>query len=139
MIWGGSFAGMAGDVGPWVAGAAIMARANAGDVVSRGIPKAGAGAPGLKINWNPIPESIAVLKLARRQLAVRNAILGVSWFWFVGTVLTSQLPAYAEVYLGGSATLYILALALFSVGTGVGSMLCEKLSDRKSTRLNSSN
>jgi 1-acyl-sn-glycerol-3-phosphate acyltransferase len=54
----------------------------------------------------------------------------VSWFWFVGTVLTSQLPAYAEVYLGGSATLYILALALFSVGTGVGSMLCEKLSAR---------
>src|SRR3546814_5437555 len=57
-------------------------------------------------------------------------MLGVSWFWFVGSVLTSQLPAYAEVYLGGSATLYILALALFSVGTGVGSMLCEKLSAR---------
>src|SRR3546814_15218662 len=57
-------------------------------------------------------------------------MLGVSWFWFVGSVLTSQLPAYAEVYLGGSATLYILASALFSVGTGVGSMLCEKLSAR---------
>jgi 1-acyl-sn-glycerol-3-phosphate acyltransferase len=61
---------------------------------------------------------------------VRNAILGVSWFWFVGTVLTSQLPTYAEVNLGGTATLYIFALALFSVGTGVGSMLCEKLSAR---------
>jgi 1-acyl-sn-glycerol-3-phosphate acyltransferase len=61
---------------------------------------------------------------------VRNAILGVSWFWFVGTVLTSQLPTYAEVNLGGTATLYIFALALFSIGTGVGSMLCEKLSAR---------
>src|SRR3546814_16686472 len=74
--------------------------------------------------------SIAVLKLARRQLAVRNAILGVSWFWFVDTVLTSQLPAYAEVYLGGAATLYILALALFSIVPGVGSLLCAKLTAR---------
>jgi 1-acyl-sn-glycerol-3-phosphate acyltransferase len=54
----------------------------------------------------------------------------VSWFWFVGTVLTSQLPTYADVNLGGAETLYIFALALFSVGTGVGSMLCEKLSAR---------
>jgi 1-acyl-sn-glycerol-3-phosphate acyltransferase len=130
MILGGSIFAMTGAGGPWVAGAAIVALAVAGHLVSRAIPEAGAGAPGLKINWNPIPESIAVLKLARRQLAVCNAILGVSWFWFVGTVLTSQLPAYAEVYLGGSATLYILALALFSIGTGVGSMLCERLSAR---------
>jgi 1-acyl-sn-glycerol-3-phosphate acyltransferase len=130
MILGGSIFAMTGAGGPWVAGATIIALAIAGNVASRAIPEAGAGAPGLKINWNPIPESIAVLRLARRQLAVRNAILGVSWFWFVGTVLTSQLPAYAEVYLGGSATLYILALALFSIGTGVGSMLCERLSAR---------
>ncbi|HEU4774329.1 MAG TPA: MFS transporter, partial [Lysobacter sp.] len=130
MILGGSIFAMAGASGPWVAGGAIIALAITGHLVSRAIPKAGAGMPELKVNWNPIPESIAVLKLARKQLAVRNAILGVSWFWFVGTVLTGQLPTYAEVYLGGSATLYILALALFSVGTGAGSMLCERLSAR---------
>ncbi|MGY0558668.1 MFS transporter [Lysobacter sp. A421] len=130
MILGGSIFAMAGASGPWVAGAAVITLAIIGHLVSRAIPKAGAGAPGLKINWNPIPESIAVLRLAKKQLAVRNAVLGVSWFWFVGTVLTSQLPTYAEVNLGGSATLYIFALALFSVGTGVGSLLCERLSAR---------
>ncbi|HEY1036424.1 MAG TPA: 1-acyl-sn-glycerol-3-phosphate acyltransferase, partial [Pseudoxanthomonas sp.] len=70
---------------------------------------------------------------AKQQLAVRNAILGVSWFWFFGTLLTSQLPAYAKLHLGaadGSSTLYVFALALFSVGTGIGSLLCEKLSGR---------
>ena len=86
--------------------------------------------PGLKINWNPIPESLVVWRLARRQLAVRNAVLGVSWFWFVGTVFATQLPDYAALNLGGSNTLYVFALALFSIGTGVGSMLCEKLSAR---------
>lgn len=71
--------------------------------------------------------------MARRQPAVRNAMLGVSWFWFFGTLITSQLPAYAEVHLGGaagSATLYVFALALFSIGVGAGSLLCEKLSAR---------
>ena len=130
MIAGGSIFAVAGEHGRWVAGGALIALAVTGHLVSRAIPPAGAGEPGLKINWNPIPESLAVLRLAKKQRAVRNAVLGVSWFWFFGTVITSQLPAYAEVNLGGSATLYIFALALFSIGTGAGSLLCEKLSAR---------
>jgi len=130
MIFGGLIFKLAGDHGPVVAATAIVLLAITGNLVSRAIPRAEAGAPDLKVNWNPIPESIAVLRLAKRQPAVRNAIFGVSWFWFIGTVLTSQLPTYAEVNLGGSETLYIFALALFSIGTGVGSMLCEKLSAR---------
>lgn len=130
MIFGGLVFKLAGDHGPVVAAAAIVALAIAGNLVSRAIPRAEAGAPGLRVNWNPLPESRAILRMARRQPAVRNAILGVSWFWFVGTVLTSQLPTYADLNLGGAETLYIFALALFSVGTGAGSMLCEKLSAR---------
>jgi len=130
MIAGGSVFAVAGEHGRWVAGGALVTLAVTGHLVSRAIPPAGAGMPGLKINWNPIPESLAVLRLAKKQRAVRNAVLGVSWFWFFGTVVTSQLPAYAEANLGGSATLYILALALFSIGTGTGSLLCEKLSAR---------
>jgi 1-acyl-sn-glycerol-3-phosphate acyltransferase len=130
MIVGGLLFKLAGDQGPWVAGGAVVALAVAGNLVSRLIPRVDAGAPDLQINWNPIPESVRMLRLARKQLAVRNSVLGVSWFWFVGTVLTSQLPAYARVHLGGDETLYIFALALFSVGVGVGSLLCEKLSGR---------
>jgi 1-acyl-sn-glycerol-3-phosphate acyltransferase len=133
MIVGGMIFQVAGAHGAWVAGVAIILLAITGNLVSRAIPPAGAGAPDLAINWNPIPESLEVLRLARKQLAVRNATLGVSWFWFVGTMLTANLPTYAEINLGGpgnDAALYIFALALFSVGTGVGSMLCEKLSAR---------
>jgi 1-acyl-sn-glycerol-3-phosphate acyltransferase len=133
MIFGGLIFQVAGANGAWVAGVAIILLAITGNLVSRAIPPAGAGAPDLKIHWNPIPESLAVLRLARRQPAVRNATLGVSWFWFVGTVITSNLPTYAEVNLGGpgnDAALYIFALALFSIGTGLGSLLCEKLSAR---------
>ena len=130
MIAGGMIFALAGAHGPIVAAVAIIALALIGNFTARMIPRVDAGAPELKINWNPISESLVVLRLAKKQKAVRNAILGVSWFWFFGTVLTSQLPTYAVVNLGGDEVLYIFALALFSLGTGVGSLLCEKLSGR---------
>ncbi|SDQ82755.1 MFS transporter [Pseudoxanthomonas sp. CF125] len=133
MISGGMIFVLAGTQGPVVAAIAIILLAIAGNLLSRLIPKVDAGAPDLKINWNPIPESIAIWRLTRKQPAVRNAVLGVSWFWFFGTMLTSQLPAYAELHLGAlpqDTTIYIFGLALFSIGTGVGSLLCEKLSAR---------
>ncbi|KWV11577.1 MFS transporter, partial [Xanthomonas translucens] len=130
MILGGLIFQIAGSHGPVAAATAVIALAVTGNLVARLIPKVDAGAPELKINWNPLPESLAIMRLTRRQLAVRNAVLGVSWFWFVGTVLTAQLPTYAELNLGGAQDLYIFALALFSIGTGTGSLLCEKLSGR---------
>ena len=133
MITGGLIFQLAGRHGPWAAALAIIALAVLGNLVARRIPRMDAGEPGLRVRWNPLPESLAVLRMAREQLAVRNAILGVSWFWFFGTVLTSQLPTYAQLHLGAaadSATLYVFALALFSIGTGTGSLLCERLSGR---------
>ncbi|GAB2664463.1 MFS transporter [Arenimonas aestuarii] len=130
MIFGGLIFVVAGQAGPEAAAASIVVLAIIGNLVSRLVPRVEASAPDLKINWNPFPEALKALRLARKQLAVRNAILGISWFWFVGTVLTAQLPTYAETYLGGGSTLYLFCFVLFSVGTGVGSLLCEKLSRR---------
>jgi 1-acyl-sn-glycerol-3-phosphate acyltransferase len=65
-----------------------------------------------------------------KQRAVFNSVLGISWFWFFGTALTAQLPNYAKLYLGGGESLNLLALGAFSIGTGIGSLLCEKLSQR---------
>jgi 1-acyl-sn-glycerol-3-phosphate acyltransferase len=130
MIVGGMVFDLAGIHGPWAAAGLVIALAITGNLVSRLIPKSDAAAPDLKVNWNPITESVSVLKLARKQLAVRNAVLGVSWFWFVGTVFAATLPDYGTTYLGGSYHVYVFALALFSIGTGAGSMLCERLSAR---------
>ncbi len=130
MIVGGLIFKVAGHYGPVTAATAVVALAVAGNLISRTIPRVDAGAPDLKVHWNPLPESVAIWKLTRRQPAVRNAILGVSWFWFTGTLLTAQLPTYAEINLGGAQELYLFALTLFSIGVGIGSLLCEKLSAR---------
>ena len=130
MLYGGLIFAVAGAVGPVAAGVSVVALAILGNLLSRKIPPVPAAAPDLRVQWNPIPESLKVWRITRRQPAVRNAVLGVSWFWFTGTILTGNLPLYAEVYLGGTPTLYVFALAVFSVGVGVGSLLCEKLSAR---------
>jgi len=129
MMYGGLIFQLAGDAGYTVAAVSVMALALAGYVLARLIPNIDAGAPDLRIHFNLWRESRAIWALTRKQLAVRNAVLGVSWFWFVGTMLTAQLPNYAKLHLG-IGDMYVLPLGLFSIGVGIGSLWCEKLSGR---------
>ena len=131
MLAGGAIFRLAGAHGELVAGLSVIALAVLGNAVSRFIPPVAPGDPHLQFNWNPLPESRKALALTRTTAAQRYAVLGISWFWFFGTVITSQLPTFAEVSLGGDERLYLLILALFSVGTGIGSLLCERLSSHR--------
>jgi 1-acyl-sn-glycerol-3-phosphate acyltransferase len=117
--------------GPWAASAATIAIAIAGYLACRAIPPAPATAPDLVFNWNPFTETARVLRITREDRSVFNAVLGISWFWFFGTVLIAQLPNYTRVNLGGDGSVNTLVLTLFSLGTGIGSLLCERLSARR--------
>ncbi|TAN05895.1 MAG: MFS transporter [Rhodanobacteraceae bacterium] len=129
MIAGG--AAMASHFGWLAAGALVVGIALVGFTASLAIPRVPAAAPGLKFNWNLLAESWHVLRLTGNERAVFHSILGISWFWFFGGVVTAQLPNYTRLYLGGGASVEILVLALFSIGVGVGSLLCERLSGHK--------
>jgi 1-acyl-sn-glycerol-3-phosphate acyltransferase len=129
MIAGG--AAMASHFGWMAAGALVVGVALLGLATSLVIPRVPAAAPGLTFNWNLVAESWHVLRLTGKQRAVFNSILGISWFWFFGGVVTAQLPNYTRLYLGGGASVEILVLALFSIGVGIGSLLCERLSGHK--------
>lgn len=131
MLLGGSLIEAAGADGPLYAAIAVIVIALLGYLVCRAIPAAPPAAPQLKFNWNLFSETWRVVSFTARDRTVFNAVLGISWFWFFGLVFTAQLPNYTAIYLGGTGAVYILALALFSVGTGIGSLLCERLSGHK--------
>ena len=114
--------------GALAASALVIAVACAGLAASFAIPRLPAVAPHLRFNWNPVTDSARVLKITAKDRTVFNAVLGISWFWFFGGVVTAQLPNYTRLYLGGDASVEILVLTLFSIGIGVGSLLCERLS-----------
>jgi len=117
--------------GTLFAGALTVAIAVLGWVASRRIPYTPPVAPGLVIEWNPLRETWRNLAIARRNLVVWRSMLGISWFWFYGAIYLAQLPAFTRTVLGGNEHVFTLLLALFSIGIGVGSLLCERLSGRK--------
>ncbi|MGH8477966.1 MAG: MFS transporter [Methylococcales bacterium] len=95
---------------------------------SRGVPHTEASDPALKINWNPVTETFLNLKFAWDHQVVWLALVGISWFWFFGATLLAQFPNFARDVLHGDESVFILMLSIFSIGVGVGSLLCEKLS-----------
>ena len=110
----------------------IISVAVLGYVASRAIPAAPADTPQLRLNWNIFSESWATLRMGLNQTpAVSRSVVGNSWFWFVGAIYLTQIPAYAKDWLYGDETVVTLILTVFSVGIALGSLLCEKLSGRK--------
>lgn len=114
----------------WV-GVAVVIVAVCGYWASRSVPQAPPAAPGLKINWNPVTETWRNIAFIRGNRTVFLSVLGISWFWFFGVTFLSQLPNYTKVYLGGNEQVVTLLLTIFSLGIGIGSMLCERLSGHR--------
>ncbi|MET1077439.1 MAG: MFS transporter [Pseudomonas sp.] len=116
---------------PMVATAVVLV-ACAGYLASRGIPRAAAALPSLQLDWNILRQSWATMRLGLGQRpAVSRSMVGNSWFWFLGAIYLTQIPAYAKEWLNGDETVVTLILTVFSVGIALGSMLCERLSGRK--------
>ena len=120
-----------GPRGPELAGLLTLAIAVAGWLASRGVPNTPAVDPGLKFNWNPFTETWRNLVFASGNRVVWLSMMGISWFWFYGAVFLAQFPGFARDHLGGNETVVTALLALFSVGIGVGSLLCERMSRRR--------
>lgn len=129
-VGGGVLVGLPQGALGWVSATAVGVAA-AGYVVSRFIPAAPAAAPALRINWNPLTETWRNFQFTRGNRTVFLSILGISWFWFYGALFLSQFPAYAKDVLGGNEQVVTLLLTVFSIGIGVGSLLCERLSGHK--------
>ena len=117
--------------GPVIAGVVAIAVAVAGYLVSRAIPVTPAVAPELAINWNPFTETWKNLRFAQRNRVVWLSMLGISWFWFYGAIFLAQFAGFSREILGGDEHVVTFLLAAFSVGIGVGSLLCERLSGRR--------
>ncbi|WP_028943614.1 MFS transporter [Pseudomonas vranovensis] len=115
-----------------VVACAVVLVAALGYLSSRWIPRASAASPQMKLDWNIFTQSWATLRLGLGQTpAVSRSIVGNSWFWFVGAIYLTQIPAYAKDWLHGDETVVTLVLTLFSVGIALGSLLCERLSGHK--------
>ena len=127
---GGALASIPGNGPVYVSGLCVVV-ALAGRVIAHWVPHSPAPDPGLRINWNPLTETLANLRLARGNRAVFLSMLGISWLWFFGATFLTSFSPFAKDVLGGNENVVTLLLAVFSVGIGLGSLLCERMSGHK--------
>ncbi|MBX7231357.1 MAG: MFS transporter [Bdellovibrionales bacterium] len=99
-----------------------------GYITSYGIPSVKIGDPNLRFRLNPFIPIFETLRDSKKNKAVFNSILGISWFWLLGAVILSLLPTLTTKVLHGDEHIVTIFLAMFTVGIALGALLCEKLS-----------
>lgn len=105
----------------------MVALAVLGFAASLLLPKAHAGNPGVTVGLNLVRETVSLCGLVRGRRDLFLSVLGISWFWLVGATYLSQFPAFAKDVLAADEHVVTLMLTMFSVGIGVGSVLCGRL------------
>lgn len=81
----------------------------------------------LKVNYNFLFETFAIIQQAHQHPVIFRSILGISWFWLFGASFLSQFPTFAKDVIGGNEQVVTLFLATFTVGIAIGALLCNRL------------
>ncbi|MFH1159060.1 MAG: MFS transporter [Pseudomonadota bacterium] len=98
---------------------------------SRWVPAASSGASGLKVGYNIFAETWRLVRHAFGEKDVFLSIIGISWFWLAGFTFLAQFPIYVRDILGANEEIVTLFLTVFSVGTAIGSLVCNRLLNGK--------
>ena len=110
----------------WVALAVVIIAAG-GYLSSLSIPHTPSANPDLEVRYRPFGDLKRNVRLLRDQGVTFMAVLGISWFWFLGASYLVQLPSYTKTALGANEQVVTLLLTLFTLGVGTGSLLCNRL------------
>ncbi len=105
----------------------LTALSCAGFLAAQFIPTAAPPSPKLKVNPNFIVETLNIMKMAAADRTVFLSVLGISWFWFVGTIFLTQFPTLAKTVFSADEQVTNLFIAVFTIGIMVGSLLCNRL------------
>jgi MFS family permease len=126
MILGGAVIASSDENLLWIS-ITVVTIACLGYLSSRFILPQKIAAPDLQIDWNFIRTSFQTLKYAKSLPIVFTILLGNSWYWFYGATYLTQIPQLTQQNLHASENVVSLLLTFFSIGIGVGSLLCRKI------------
>ncbi|MBN9549155.1 MAG: acyl-[ACP]--phospholipid O-acyltransferase [Alphaproteobacteria bacterium] len=130
-ILGGTIAGgvvSADGIGVSVFGPIMMTLAVGCWFVSRYIPSTGSAAPNLTIDWNIFRSTWRQVASLRTDTRIWRAGLMTSWFWLVGAIVLSILPAMIKDSLGGNEIAVTAYLGVFAVSIAIGSAIAAWMS-----------
>ena len=129
-LLGGSLAALE-HAGPLAVVGCVLGVAVLGFRAACAVPPAPAPQPDLHIDWRPDRATLRLLRLALTSRPLLVLTLLNSWFWFQGATFLSLVPTYGKDLLKASEGAVTALTAAFTVGIGMGSLLCEWLSRRR--------
>src|SRR6185503_1593789 len=92
------------------------------------IPTTAPSAPDLPVTANPWTSTCHLLKTLYAEPRLWDGMVIVSWFWLVGAIVLSLLPALVKGGVGGTEGVVTVCLAVFAIGIAAGSLLAAQLS-----------
>ena len=81
----------------------------------------------INVDWNFFRTSFQTIRYAKSLPLIFTILLGNSWYWFYGATYLTQIPQMTQQNLHANENVVSLLLTFFSVGIGVGSLLCRKI------------
>lgn len=82
-------------------------------------------APQIKIRKNPLLSAWKSIFSAKRNRVIVLCILGISWFWFLGSILIGQLPPLTQNVLHGPSHMLTFLFVMLSAGLTAGALACQ--------------
>jgi MFS family permease len=100
----------------------VVLTAVLGYFAGRQVPPAPPATSGEPLDWNLWRASVRLIRHTLHDRRVFLAILAISFFWTIGSVLFIQFPPLAKNVLQASKEVSSLFLVIFSVGVAIGSV-----------------
>jgi acyl-[acyl-carrier-protein]-phospholipid O-acyltransferase/long-chain-fatty-acid--[acyl-carrier-protein] ligase len=115
----------------WIIGVLVVLVALVGSASSFGIPRVPAAAPTQRIDRNPWGEIWTGIKTLRRDRVLWLTVLGISYFWFLGSLLQLVVILFGTEVMKLSDTWVGVLTAFAAIGIGAGSLAAGRLSGDK--------
>ncbi|WP_343525097.1 MFS transporter [Sphingomonas sp.] len=106
-----------------VAAAGVLVVAVIGWFTARQVPPAPREGPPLVLNFNPFTASWRLIAATLHIKRLFLAIIAISFFWTIGSVLIIIFPPLVKNVLTADKEVASLAIAIFSVGVAIGSVV----------------
>jgi len=110
----------------WAAGLVVVV-AIIGWFTGRQVPPAPRSGPELSINYNPFTSSWHLIAATMHIRRLFLAIVAISFFWTIGSVLIVIFPVLVKNVLTADQQVASLTIAIFSIGVAIGSVIINAL------------
>lgn len=115
------------DMGAWQVSAVLVVCAALGFIASLFVPYVKSSDSNLRPSINVFKDTLKVFQIGADKWEIRRVIMGISWFWFLGYVVQSQLTPLTSEVLHANEQVAVLLLVMFTVGISIGSLLCSRI------------